>query len=378
MKSSELTILLILVSLKLFAQEFPDNFKVGNSLEIFSNDSIKIHYNCQGSIVDSICADYVRIGKIDTVNCNVTGRFKDYYVGGGIAMDGCMENDQLNGLCTYYFPNSRIRETGKYSADLRQGIWKCFYSDGKLELILNFVDGKPLVESFYSKRGKVKVKNGAGRYTGYFNLVGSCEPYKCSGKVVDGRMEGKWSYYLPVSGHLIGDEYYKYGKFIKSSQRFIVEVENPVITIQGSVPNENFYIYENHFLGCQSYNAFLRVEYKNKKIQDVFYRELTEYMDVIRNMHLQNQWILVSLTVNANDSIRNINIYSSKNDHKTESLIGSIISKNLACWKSAELDHTKLQTDIFFSLIIDNDAAIIPAKTIYDLLISKRPRLKLK
>jgi hypothetical protein len=361
MKNIQIAILLILISLNSFSQEFPNRFKVGNSLEIYCGDSIKIYYSCVGTIVDSNCADYVRTGRIDSLNCNVVGKFKDYYIDGSIAMEGNMSNDQLNGMCTYYYPNGKIRETGSYLENLRTGFWKYFYYNGELELVLNFIDGNPLIESYYNKKGKLKVENGVGSYTGYFKLYKSCDPYKCTGKVVNGHMEGKWSYYVPLSNQWVGDEYFEKDNFIKSSPSGKIQADKPTIRIQGFVPNENFFIYENTS-GCKADNGFSEVEYKNKYLYDSFYPELIDEMGLFRNTLLQNQWFLVGLVISNNDSLSKINIYSSKNDIHTESLIKNILSKNSGQWKSSERNNDKVEAKIFFSIIVDNDNIIIPAK----------------
>jgi antitoxin component YwqK of YwqJK toxin-antitoxin module len=365
MKKIQIAILLILISLNSFPQEFSNSIKVGNSLEIFDGDTIKIYYSCIGTISDSNCAEYVRIGRIDSLNCNVVGKFKDYYIDGSIAMEGNMSNDKLNGICTFYYPNGNIRETGNYSEDLRTGVWKCFYYNGELRLVLNFIEGNPLIESYYNTKGKIRVKNGFGRYTGYFNLYKSCDPFKCSGSVVNGLMEGKWSYYLPLSNQWVGDEYYEKGKFIKISPSFNSQTDKPTIRIQGFVPNENFFIYENTS-DCMETNILKEVRYKNTYLPNTFYQELLDEMGLFRNTHIQNQWFLVGLVINNNDSVSKINIYSSKNDIRTESLIKNILIKNSGHWKSAERNNAKVEADIFFSIIFYNDNVIIPAKILHD------------
>lgn len=365
MRNIQIAILLIIISLNSFSQEFSNNFKLGNSLEIFNGDSIKIYYSCVGSIVDSNCAEYVRIGRIDSVNCNVVGKFKDYYIDGSIAMEGSMTNDQLNGICTFYYPNGNIRETGNYSENLRTGVWKFYYYNGELRLVLNFIDGNTLIESFFNTKGKLRVENGFGTYTGYFNLYKSCDPYKCSGKVVGGQIDGKWSFYVPTSNQWVGDEYYEKGTFIKSSSSGKIQADKPNIRIQGFVPNENFFIYDNTS-GCRGEIVLTEVEYKNTYLTYTFYPELIDEMGLFQNTHIQNQWILIGLSISNNDSISKINIYSSKNDIQTESLIKNHLNKNSDQWKSAELNNAKVEAEIFFSIIFDNGNVIIPAKIMHD------------
>jgi hypothetical protein len=309
MTKIKLTILITLLTLKLIAQDFPNNFKIGDYLEIYSDDSIKLNYNCVGFIIDNKCADYVRIGKLDTAFCNLSGNFKDYFHNGKVAFECFMKNNKLNGKGIYYYENGQIKETGNYLNDDRNGIWQYFYDNGKIEKVLNFQNGIPLVACYNTKRGKPKVINGSTLQNEYTN--------------------------------------------------------NQKIFIQGYIANENVDIYENLF-GCPSNSGVFLIEYKNSNINNKFYPEFIEELKTFDNVKILNQWILVGLTINENNNISKLNIYSSKNDRNIKNKIKEILYKNANNWITGRINKIKVCTDVIFTIVIYNNEIIIPAKILHD------------
>ena len=62
------------------AGQFTNEFTIGEYVELFVNDSIKIHFNCTGKVCRKSCAEFYRVGKIDKERINVSGPFRDYYL----------------------------------------------------------------------------------------------------------------------------------------------------------------------------------------------------------------------------------------------------------------------------------------------------------
>ncbi len=364
MKQIKIIITLLLLSIKLISQEIPNNFKVGNYMEFFNNDSIRIYYNCIGSIVDTNCADFIRVGEIDSLYSNVTGAFVDYYFNGEIAFKGSMHNNELDGLGTYYYPDGIIKETGNYSNGIRTGEWKYYHYNGKPEKTLYFIEGSPLIMNCFTKRGKPKITNGVGTYKGFYCSNNNCEPYRISGKVLNGKMTGKWSYYT-LSNQLIGNEYYENGEFVKGSSLNYEYSNNRLIFIQGYVPNENFFIYENRF-GCPGNYGTSFIEYKGEGIYDKFYPELAEELKLLLQNQIKDQWILVHISINENDSINMIKIFSSKNDNLIKQSLESIILKDSNFWETGKINSTKVQSDFLFTIIINGNSVVIPAMILHD------------
>lgn len=84
------------ISINIYSQNLPDTFKIGDYIDVFDNDSMIIYFSSVGSVVEKRCADYYRIGKIDSVNINVSGQFCDYYMNGEKAFEAVMKNRYLS------------------------------------------------------------------------------------------------------------------------------------------------------------------------------------------------------------------------------------------------------------------------------------------
>jgi hypothetical protein len=64
--------------------------------------------------------------------------------------------------------------------------------------------------------------------------------------------------------------------------------------------------------------------------------------------------------INENDSLSNINISSSIQDETFNRFLYQIFAESSG-WKSRKLNHVKVSTDVFFSLIVKDKKIILPA-----------------
>ncbi|RTQ49312.1 tetratricopeptide repeat protein [Hymenobacter gummosus] len=128
-------------------------------------------------------------------------------------------NGELHGLCTDYFPNGQVRETGTFSKGKRTGQWKTYYADGKLSMENNYDKDGKLHGTFrdYDVDGvlfcEISYEHDRARKSVYFdkqgkplqqNTVGNADanvrglrpdgtPYY-SGAYRQGLMHGEWTY----------------------------------------------------------------------------------------------------------------------------------------------------------------------------------------
>lgn len=133
MKKHILLIALCIIQFFAIGNETPNNFKIGNFLELYDKDSILFYYNCLGFVTEKDCAVFYRKGRIDRINVNLTGDFKDYFISGALAMEGTIKDDMLNGRATYYYENGNVKATGSYKDDFKAGVWIYNYENGNTE-----------------------------------------------------------------------------------------------------------------------------------------------------------------------------------------------------------------------------------------------------
>ncbi len=373
----------LLISFVIFSQfiqsqDLPDNFKIGDYIEVFENDSILVYFNCTGTIVKKECAQFVRKGKIDSINCNVSGIFYDYDLDSNLFLKAKMVNDFLNGKATYYHKNGKIRATGKYLDNIKNGVWTFFYPNGNLEKVLNFVNGSPLIVAYYNEKGEQIVINGTGKYKGIFCPYMGCKPFIVKGKVLNGKMEGKWKLvntisatydfffeelYVSNSNQVIGTEVFKDGKFIKGYSGGYSYTNSQKIQINGYYVNEDLILYGNQ-TSCPGDQRFYFLHYQESLLEEKFYPQLINSISESINCELKNQWLIVGLNVTKEGKLDKLNIKSSINDNKLEKQISLIISE-MKGWNPETKNNNSVDSDLFFSIIISNKQVIIPKEYIH-------------
>lgn len=324
-----------------------NNSFVGNYVEILNNDSIKIYYNCCGGIVEKRCAEFFRIGKMDSLFCNVTRRFTDYYISGEVAFKGTMKNGKLIGIGTYFFRNGKVSEIGVYYSNIRIGEWKYFYPNGRLMKTFNFVDGDPLVINYYDKDGIERVINGNGYYVGSFCGINECFPFLIKGKIYEGKRDSIWTF----SG--VNNEIWDKGKFVQGSTYIQDNNKYPMMRLQGFVGTENVSIVETS-IGCPGDNHLFFVQYKGESLPQIFYPNLERNIRKALNNKTPDQWIILSILIDNTDKLNRIYVHSSIHDSLVESKIFDLINKSNKCWKSARVNFKEVEAEILIPIIIEN------------------------
>ncbi|MEO7989792.1 MAG: hypothetical protein ABI663_09640 [Chryseolinea sp.] len=345
-------------------QPLPDDFAIGNFFEVFKTDSIKIYFNCTGTVVDRNCADYVRVGRMDSININVTGEFNDYDIKGKLLFKTTMVRNFLDGRAQYFYKNGQIREEGQYRKDLREGKWTYYYSDGSIEKVLLFIDGDPIVQESFSKNGKPKVVKGNGDFKTEFSNFRQCQPFEAWGEIKNGKRNGKWIFYNPEFNQKVGNEIYEEGIFIKGVAAYGNSEygDEPRISLKKFYANENLHSEDNH-LGCPGDKGIFYWRYKNKTIHESFYPDLQVKLSSYK-LPLKNQWMVVGMQINEEGEISELRISSSINDLNIENYVYSQISK-MKEWEAAKINFKKIRYDIFFTILVSDGNILIPTDYIY-------------
>ncbi|WP_159441044.1 toxin-antitoxin system YwqK family antitoxin [Pedobacter caeni] len=341
-----------------------ENIKIGNLLEIYNQDSLKVYLNSVGRIVNEKKAKFVRIGKRDPVFMNVVSNFIDYDLKGNVIFKGTMSNNYLNGSAVYFHNSGKISEEGNYKDDVRVGVWKYYYPDGKLSKVLEFENGIMTIKEAYSKKGAVEVIDGNGKtflFVSYFRQV---IPYEASGTVKNGKMNGKWRLHSSETNRDITTETFENGLFIKGEDVSYVNGSQsyndyPRIVLNRFYPNEavDFSHGED---ALSDKNSIKLWEYKGALGPGNIYKLLLASINGKYKFPLADQWVIMGFKINENDSISHINISSSIHDETFNKYLYHIFAKSSG-WKSAEVNDKKIATDVIFSLIVKEKKIVLPA-----------------
>ncbi|PVD50581.1 hypothetical protein DC498_19335 [Terrimonas sp.] len=356
------TISLLIIKLSAASQTLPDNFKIGDYVEVFNNDSIKIYFNCGGTVVGKKCASYYRIGKMDSIIINITGSFTDYYTNGKVYLKANMLNNNLEGLSSYYYENGKLKEEGNYQSNVRQGKWTFYYPNGNVEKIYEYTDNEPLVLEAYKRDGKATVHDKNGNFETEFNIYKQCDEYKTSGQIKNGKKDGEWKFFASPNASLpISIETYDEGDFIKGGGNNEEYTDKPRIGLTAFYGNENLILLDNSVV-CPG-NAVSVWRYNNQNIHSSFYPQLQDELSKY-DKPVQNQWLVVGIKVSKKNKIDEINIASSINDKNIENYIYNLLSK-MTQWKTAVINSNKIESNIFFTILVDSNQIIIPVDYLF-------------
>lgn len=343
-------------SLGISQTKLPDNFKIGNLVELFNQDSLKVYFDCTGDITDKKCASYYRIGKIDSAIANFSGLFFDYNMNNRLYLKANLVNNNLEGYAYYYFTNGTISEEGNYKNNIRDGKWVYYYPNGKVQKIFDFQNGEPLVVEAYKKNGKPIVINGNGNFSTTFSNYKNCNYFETSGKITNGKMNGKWIYSNPNRSPF-ATEIYQDGNYIKSYGLNNEIFTKRQIKLTMFYPGENLNMVEN--LGdCNIFNI-TTIRYEKDDAYATFYpalqKELNKYASVPKS-----QWLIVGVNISDYNIVKELNIASSINDEQLENYIYNVIPKKID-WKKAMSNPKQKVFDIYFSiLVMDRQIIVLP------------------
>jgi antitoxin component YwqK of YwqJK toxin-antitoxin module len=345
-------------------QSLPNNFIIGNFFEVFKTDSVRIYFNCTGAVVDRNCADYARVGRMDSIDINVSGEFKDYDIEGRLVFKASIVSNFLDGHAQFFHNNGQIKEEGEYRRDLREGKWTYYYSDGSVEKVLSFTEGDPIVIGYFAKNGKPKVVDRNGDFKTEFSGFRQCQPFEAWGEIKNGKKNGKWTFYNPAFNQNVATEIYQDGLFIKGFDTFghFEYKDQPKISFKKFYANENLHIEEN-YLGCPGNKGIFYWKYNGQNIHKSFYPDLQKKLND-HELKLKNQWVIVGIQINETDNMSNVNISSSIDDGIIENFILKQISE-MKEWESAKINLKKVSYSIFFTILVRDNSMLIPTDYIY-------------
>ncbi len=176
--------------------KFVDDIKIGSWIYYFDNGGIEQtgSYDNEGSFVGE-WKWYYRDGSKRIVEQYfdgiLEGQFYEYNVLGDVMIEGEFVNGLREGDWTITVNN--YTEKGSYLENVKDGVWRYYYTEDSLYFVGNFIDGTPDGEHiWYFKNGKVKEK----------------------GKYIMGIRDGEWRYYNEL-GKLVLRIRYDYGKEIE-------------------------------------------------------------------------------------------------------------------------------------------------------------------
>jgi len=183
----------------LSATKFVNGEKIEKAEELAKLD-VRTDYYPNGKV--KIVATYDKNGIPEGVRreYNQEGEVEKSYIflHGKIIGEGIFTDEGLReGLWKEYYPDGKLKATGKYSADKKVGNWKFFYPNGKLEQIGKYIDGNAdSLWRWYYPTGKILREETFinGLSDGLMTEYANDGEIITSGDYIEGKKEGFWYY----------------------------------------------------------------------------------------------------------------------------------------------------------------------------------------
>jgi len=224
MKKFLLLFSILVLANVLIAQEKGNNY-VMKSI----NGYVHLYFDDQYYLVDQNCEfkTYTRVVKYDQRLGGLNSFFTDYYNNNIPALTGTYLEGKRNGEFKGFYPNGQPRSIQSYDNDVPNGKWQYFYSNGSPWITIEFRNQIPYVIEFWNPKGRIKVKEGKGKFYLY-NEATAYSEYGFSGIIFkghlkNGRPNGLWTASLDYGGkkeEFIGTELYVKNNFFNSFYTF--------------------------------------------------------------------------------------------------------------------------------------------------------------
>ncbi len=321
----------------------PDNFTIGDFVELYASDSIKVYFNCAGWVTARNCAAYYRVGKIDTERLSTTGPFHDYFLNGKLYLEGTIRNGLMEGPAQYYYSNGQLKETGQYKNGSRTGKWTFYYPNGNIQKVYLYENDIPLVLEAFSADNKQLVKNGNGHFKTEFSGQDACIKFETEGDLINGKRSGPWTFSNVDARQPISEELYDDGTYIKSRAHNNDYIERPNTGLYVRYGNENIKL----ITGSAACLGYQRSSSLPKLIEG-----LQAQFDTC-SLTPRDQWLVIGLKTGKKNNLLSLNVASSVNDTALEQYIYNTII-NIKKWESDLVNGKKAETDFFFTIFTEN------------------------
>lgn len=328
------------------------------SVQSFSQTVVKLYYNDNWELTDSLHSKYYRIAGIDENDMDFIGEFKDYNNDNQLLMKGFYSDNKKNGAFESYYPNGKIKSKGHYTYNNRNKQWEYYYDNGQSKYIVTFRAGDELLDFNYNfsvseafdKEGNKFIENGTGIFKYQYSENGYIHYYEgdisnmkseevldlitIEGKFINGKKEGKWSLRYDKQKFFNKDEFFEADSF----KYGIIRYQD----YGGSVRNEKYSSEKIEKLPDEFDIILKRTE--SKQLDERVFDDKIMYNDI--------DVILTKLTGKV-FKIKNRNAGYSEGDYELQELL----ARNLRYPEDAR--NNRIEGTVYFTLLISSKGEVI-------------------
>jgi membrane associated rhomboid family serine protease/antitoxin component YwqK of YwqJK toxin-antitoxin module len=126
-------------------------------------EPVTIYYSKDWEPTTRAGAVYFRHAQKDSLQ-RINGHVKDYYADSTVQMKGRYTNDLKDGVFFYYYPNGWYESAGRYVDDAPVGKWQRFYPNRQIRSEERYDMGNHRFENFWTRDGVQLMSEGNGIY----------------------------------------------------------------------------------------------------------------------------------------------------------------------------------------------------------------------
>jgi len=323
--------------------------------ENFYNDSIHFYFDEYGEICTKSNAQFYRTTEIDPYNLTLKGKTTDYKLDGSKAYQCEYSNGQLNGKVFSYYKDGNIMYQGYFKNSLRDSTWKFYYQSGSLEKIILYQLDQAYMKEFYKKDGTAIFSDGNGKYKGQIQINIQPFKYKISGKIIDGKQDGKWK----ISSMTKSNPMYWNVKF---SNGQLLEPINFNTSFTGYILHENINLFKfvanaNNLSNTINFSQMIKYKGSNNLTKSFIPDISNKIEQICKETKIDNFLCLIQFVLNKENKIENLDCYSTNNDIVNP--LKNFIS-NIKEFETLKPGDIPIDCAIYFPILYQNKRIIIP------------------
>lgn len=211
-----------------YGQETKEVKRLGmaDCVKVLRADSVHMFFDERYALVPPECATIRRETRMDAEG-NPAGEVRDYLIAGNRLFNEVhYRNGVREGRYVHYYPNQQQAASGQFIQGHSSGSWQHWYANGQRQSMLEFgnTPSQPMrIVAYWDSTGQQSVTDGAGTWE---ESVGGSLPSRCSGRVVNGLMEGVWEKRSLLDKQVLTAEDYRMGR-LQEGRQFISTFGKP-------------------------------------------------------------------------------------------------------------------------------------------------------
>ncbi|RYY35938.1 MAG: hypothetical protein EOP46_08270 [Sphingobacteriaceae bacterium] len=306
-------------------------------------DSINLPLDINYYLTKETCADIIRYGHFNFEKGIFLGKIKDVSNTNAnlILTEGNYnKNGEKDGEFVVYNPKGTLQAKGSFKNNRYTGKWEMYFEDGKPQMVFEVNNDEFTITSIWDERGRKIIDNGVGTYR-----TVSEEGIILSGKLLNGKPEGKWTLSNATLNRPLVTEYYKKNQFVKGETLMGPYTDKSKLVL--IEPNLLKFTRAERMMATSTPCAGSLIQVQSAKYKngidafgDIIARSVTEYLNTV-DLSIYNNKMIIEALIYEDGTIKNFKGISAFNNTILRGIIGKL--QNLPPLQPATINGKPVQ-----------------------------------